>query len=496
MPLSSPQPLGISQIPANPCFRNAAVNSVAVVPLLSSHDDIKSDAQETTTRSTKSFADLLEALRRHSSKSTGNTSKSAENSASSQSTELLLVVPNSVLTRPGDWRYQDTPLKAFHWQHGCQRLQIHDGRPGYSRRAHDRLLATSAVTRDWIDLCPSRRTAAVIGVLNMHDCQGAADVSRACEELQQWAARYSTPSYAVTAHGHGGGGECVRDTPVTRLFVYDSFDDESQALDLTAQTVIPGTSILAFPPTDKAHLQMMDLHLNLVVSDLTVAIFRDLEHKIQESLCLVDSEYSLQQQAELLQQQQQQGGLARRSLARFVTGSSTNSGGDATTPSTEEPTRPGRTLGISQLAGLVNPESKLAKDSPTAARGGSNTSPFPDAAAVHTSTPIASAKLASKLPPLMTPLDDEGISLSMDGTQPKVMGAKDAEAMRKRETGRREKFLADLCLLAGSPLDAYEHYLKAAELCKTVAMDPLWHASALEGCAAAHIAMAEAGGYR
>jgi hypothetical protein len=33
-------------------------------------------------------------------------------------------------------------------------------------------------------------------------------------------------------------------------------------------------------------------------------------------------------------------------------------------------------------------------------------------------------------------------------------------------------------------------------LCKTVAMDPLWHASALEGCAAAHIAMAEAGGYR
>jgi Transport protein Trs120 or TRAPPC9, TRAPP II complex subunit len=491
MPLSSQQPFGVSQIPANPCFRNAAVNSVAVVPLLSSHDDIKSDA-ETTTRSTKSFADLFEALRRHSSK--GNSSKSAE-TAASQSTELLLVVPNSGLTRPGDWRYQDTPLKAFHWQHGCQRLQIHDGRPGYSRRAYDRLLATSAVTRDWIDLCPSRRTAAVIGVLNMHDCQSAADVSRACEELQQWAARYSTPSYAVTAHGHGGG-ECARDTPVTRLFVYDSFDEESQALDLTAQTVIPGTSILAFPPTDKAHLQMMDLHLNLVVSDLTVAIFRDLEQKIQESLCLVDSEHSLQQQADLLQQQQQQGGLARRSLARFVTGSSTNSG-DGTTPSTEEPARPARTLGISQLAGLVNPESKLAKDSPTAVRGGgSNTSPFPDTATVHTNTPIAVAKLVSKLPPLMTPLDDEVRSLSMDGTQPKVMGAKDTEAMRKRETGRREKFLADLCLLAGSPLDAYEHYLKAAELCKTVAMDPLWHASALEGCAAAHIAMAEAGGYR
>lgn len=72
--------------------------------------------------------------------------------------------------------------------------------------------------------------------------------------------------------------------------------------------------------------------------------------------------------------------------------------------------------------------------------------------------------------------------------------AKDSEAIHKREQARREKYTADLCLLAGSPLDAYERYLKAAESCKASA-DPLWYAVALEGCAAAHIAMAEAGGF-
>lgn len=43
-------------------------------------------------------------------------------------------------------------------------------------------------------------------------------------------------------------------------------------------------------------------------------------------------------------------------------------------------------------------------------------------------------------------------------------------------------------------MDAYERYSKAAELAKQ-SPDPLWYASALEGCAAAHMSMAEAGGY-
>lgn len=519
------QHFDVSQVPANPSFRNAAVNAVAVVPLLS-HDQ---KGEISDTHSARSFTDLIEALRRHScssgSDSISGSSSSSNNNINNNSTELLLVVPNSALTRPGDWRYQETPLKAFHWQHGCQRLQVHDGRPQCSRRAHDRLLNAS-LTRDWIDLCPSRRTAAVIGVLNMRDCcnntsatttgttgttdtdtTGTTDgnaemiLKRACEELQQWAVRYSTPPYAVTAHGRGGAAE--RDVPVTRLFVYDSFDEDSQKIDLAGQTVVAGTSILAFPPADKAHQQMMDLHLNVVVSDLTVAIFRDLEQKIRESMGMLGKEQQQQQQPEL----QPQAGLARRSLARLV---SRDSSGDGTaTPSgaasnnEEEPVKSSRTLGISQLAGLVSPDSKLAKDSPSssslATRIGHSASFAENAAttaAPNTAGAGANVQSSSNnklLPLLLTPLDDD--SVMQDPSQ--VLGLKDAEAVRKRDMGRHEKQAADLCLLAGSPLDAYERYLKAAELCKTPgSMDPLWHASALEGCAAAHIAMAEAGGYR
>lgn len=108
----------------------------------------------------------------------------------------------------------------------------------------------------------------------------------------------------------------------------------------------------------------------------------------------------------------------------------------------------------------------------------------------ETATKAAStASLDSKKPvqQLLTPMDEDWDFSSMS--------TKDKEMMRKREVGRREKFAADLCLLAGSPMDAYERYLKAAELCKSKNNDLLWYAGAMEGCAAAHIAMAEAGGY-
>lgn len=163
-------PLSFSKVPGNPSFRKAAVNAVALVPLLSSKDD----GAERPSKSAASFAELLESLRHHS---TAAPQIIAED-------ELLLVVPNSSLTRPGDWRYNETPLKAFHWQHGSQRLMLFDGRPQESRPAHDRLINQS-VTRDWIDLCPSRRTAAVVGVLNLHDCESIADLHRAEEELHE-----------------------------------------------------------------------------------------------------------------------------------------------------------------------------------------------------------------------------------------------------------------------------------------------------------------------
>ena len=50
--------------------------------------------------------------------------------------------------------------------------------------------------------------------------------------------------------------------------------------------------------------------------------------------------------------------------------------------------------------------------------------------------------------------------------------------------GRLRKFMGDLCLQLYAPVDAITHYAAAAVACKTVP-DPLWHAGALEGYAAA-----------
>jgi Transport protein Trs120 or TRAPPC9, TRAPP II complex subunit len=454
----------LSQIPVNPNFRDSSVNTVVVVPLLSQKG--KADGSPGTTRSTQSFNELLASLRRH----TYTSQSTAEG-------DLILVVPNSALTRPGDWRYSDTPLKSFHWQHGCQRLLWHDGRPQHSRRAHDKLFGNNS-SRSWIDLYPHRRTAAIVGVLNMHDCSDADVLQLAIEELHQWAVRYSMPPYQATALGRSFD----RDMPVERLFVFDSFDDENQDLNLSQRKL--GTSILAFPPSDETHQQMMDLHMNVVISDLTVAIFRDLEAKIQES-------------SDLFRSSNAKTPTMRSAISRYVSGNS----GDTIASEDEPLSAASKNLGVGQLAGLVSPDSKLAKDSPknvsTRASGNVGSTSefaFPAVSSTASSKVIkpetqevtANRKIASsKLPQLMTPMDDDAQL---------VINARDTEALHKRDQARREKYAADLCLLAGSPLDAYERYLKAAESCKTSA-DPLWYAVALEGCAAAHIAMAEAGGF-
>jgi hypothetical protein len=438
-------PFGLSQIPGDPSFRNSAVNAVAVLPLLSSGS---------LERSADSFHHLLAALRRH----TGHCCAANDSSSNNY---CMIVVPNSSLTRPGDWRYNDTPLKAFHWQHGCQRLRVFDGRPDHSQAAHDRLL--NQQQRDWIDLCPSRRTAAVIGVLNMHDCRSLADLHLAEEELHQWAERFSTPPYEVTAHGRTAD----RDQPVKRLFVYKSFDEECQKIDLT-QTA-RGTSILAFPPTDEAHSHMMDLHLNVVLNDLAVAIFRNLETKIRESDVI--------QAALASSQTSSSSSLARRSLKRII--------------SAEEPAKTDHNLTVGSMAGLVGPNSKLAKGASFALDERNAAVAAADMADVKSElndrTPPPTKPTSASTPLLLTPLDDYW--------EPSELSGRDVEAIRKRDSGRREKYAADLSLLAGSPLDAYERYIKAAQLCKSKTVDPLWYAASLEGCATAHIAMAEAGGY-
>ena len=441
----------LSQVPGSPSFRSSAVNAIAVIPLLSSD---RSGHDNPNSHSSQSFRDLLAALSRyHAQNISGG---SSPGSSVSGGEDLLLVVPNSNLTRPGDWKYDQTPLKNFHWGHGCQRIAFFDGRPYNSRMAHDRLI-NHELTRNWIDLCPHRRTAAVIGVLNVRDCPDEATLKRAQEEWQQWAERYSTPPYEVTAHGR----DFERDFVVQRLFVFDSFR-ESNKVDVS--TSLQGASLVAFPPTDEEHANMMDLHMNVVINDLAVAVFRELEERIRQSDAVTKGSdgQPLSNQA---------------AKARFLRSGKPEG-------KEEEAPQGSANLSINNLASVVSPDSKLA------AREGKTTPPSKRASVQNKLQSVVvrnNVKGSSTQAQLLTPLDDVWDYAELN--------PKDAQEMMRREVGRREKFAADLSLMAGSPLDAYERYMKAAELCRSTCPDPLWYASALEGCAAAHIAMAECGGF-
>jgi len=426
-----------SRIPGNPNFRNQATNAVALVPLLTS----SSSSLKNNSASDRSFKLLFQSLERYANAQISSAKKipkeigeiddqmedvDVDTSISERDiSEVLLVVPTAQLTRPGDWRYEKTPLQNFHWGHGCQRLVCFDGRAEHNRRSHDRLL-NHLVTREWIDVCPSRRTSAVIGILNLKDIEGIPDgLKRAEAELQRWAERYSTPSYEISAHGR----TYARDGVVQRLFVFDSFK-EGNEVDLSSSRL--GSNLVAFPPADDRHTHMMDLHLNVVVNDLAVAIFRQLEIRIRESDVMAKEKSGWRNFAG----NPGSSGKSSRSITR--------------SPQPE-----------SAIGGALNNFANTAKR--------------------------AIRRIPASAPPqLLTSLDSVW-DLS-------EVSAKDADALRRRDVGRREKMAADLSLLAGSPMDAYERYSKAAELAKQTP-DPLWYAAALEGCAAAHMSMAEAGGY-
>ena len=232
-----------------------------------------------------------------------------------------------------------------------------------------------------------------------------------------------------------------------------------------------GNSILAFPPANKEHALVMDLHLNVVVNDLAVAIFRGLEDRIRESDEVSRSKGELTAHS-------------RTSFGKLISGQQASASGETGEPAAAT------NLSLSNMATLVSPENRLAKETSPAGEKSFSPDDHPSPNLKNTKTLSMNAKTAPKFtsePQLMTPLDT-----NWDYPQ---LSARDVEAIRKRDIGRREKLAADLSLLAGSPLDAYERYLKAAELCKTGTPDPLWYALALVGCAAAHIAMAEGGGY-
>lgn len=571
-----------SSIPTNPTLRSSCLNTVAVVPLLSPRQSSSSSYASPfapPTFSEQSFDTLFAALASFTNLDRGHDDASVHSNLTSNASNLeaasvtgtanvttskthkdrTLVIPNSQLTPPGGWRFESTPLKSHNWSMGCQRMLLMDGREGCkgSALAKIRLESFQAQAQappssneepqhkheeedkeehgsdygKFVDLYPSRGVSAVVGVLNVNDCKSIADVHRAEEELALWTRRYAAPLHKDQQDT--GTTKDTKDTNtqdpsiiapqnfcISRLFVFDSFET-LDILDLTQTKSQRSGALVAFPP-----IENMDLHLNVVVNDLAVAIFSAMEKRISV-LDDLNSKVALK------------GVGGRRNENR---GFRYGGGGGGSISASQK--RPDQT-DISTLAGIVGPGNLLGDSTHTVSsstNGGGGTGGTGGTLSDETATTTTEQPppLSNSFKPHPAPnsggpripgtrlknfavsavkgalhnksyaggTDDDSyryqksihdpntLCTPMDepSFDPAQLTSKDVECIVKRNAARREKYTADLALLAGSPLDAYERYTRAAEAAK-LAHDPLWYAASLEGVATSFVAMSDTGGH-
>jgi hypothetical protein len=575
-----------SSIPPNPTLRSSTLNTVIVVPLLSSTSN-PSHPIDYNSHSYHSFQTLFSCLsdinlerrpnenqfrpafRRHPSSAKGhpkykqNAAVAAIKAASAPSNEITLVIPNSNLTPPSEFHYDSTPLKSHDWTMGCQRLLFLNGL--HSIQAQDRYKSfantsnTAASSSNsnsnsntntntnssskripshyghFVDLYPSRGVSAVIGVINVKDCNSNVDFQKAERELEQWVLKF-TPHlhYEKSFLGHGqSAADSENSSPMSprhfitkRLFIFDSFDEsclEKNIVNMTNTRFTKPNEFNAFPPTEN-----MNLHLNVVVNDLAVAIFMALERRIKvvDGLCDDDQNYIKKKGgnnsiASRTDSHDNDDEKEERSNVGAVLNLSFGSNDDDTNHSDAG------SEGGEILKTHSNDDHYYTNDS-FSSHGNSNSnsnsrtinkqassSSLSLSNSGHNNKKVMSRGLKSlaasavralnkqnnnddntteeqfTLPPieheLQTPLD----TVNFQGAE---ITAKDVEYICKRNAARRVKYTADLALLAGSVMDAYDRYTSAAGTLKSV-HDPLWYAAAKEGIAATYVAMSDTGGH-
>lgn len=367
---------------------------------------------------------------------------------------------------------------------GTRSLHAQDRLKAFASKNHNSKLKSSHYG-EFTDLYPSRGISAVVGVLNVKDCNSIQDLMRAEQELEMWTQRF-TP----VLHAQKYWDEAF-DSPMApkhfvqkRLFAFDSFD-EGNEIDLAKSTLKSG-ELIAFPPTEN-----MDLHLNVVVNDLCVSTFMDLERKIRmlDGLGVDDGDGK------------DAGKKPASGIGDVATivgsNSSFNVVPDSDSTSISISTSTGAD-GNDDLETASEPTSETGSDSngkdSKNNKGGVKKMGFRGLAAnavkALNNRNVLVTDVCAELPPieheLQTPIDE--------GFDEAKLTTRDIETIFKRNAARREKHAADLALLAGSAMDAYDRYTIAAEASKK-AHDPLWYAAALEGIATSFVAMSDTGGH-
>jgi len=554
-----------SSVTSNPTFRDMAINTVAIVPLLSNNkQDHQTKMKDNSNFSMKSFDILMECLERYALQRVGgqdftltttsssshniptieelHTSTSSPHQQQEPHKDIHILIPNEQLTRPGDWKYDTTPLRSHAWNSGCQRMICFDGRDfttivddnettsssyfhDASCYATDRL-SKNPLYQAFADLYPCRGTSAVIGVMSIRDCISMDTLVEADKELTKWVERYTLKSFRnqmgfnfIQGYGGGGGGDQEGSATtssiyeekihkvIRRIFIFDSFEEEEedvttasrprQRIDLSKTTMFKSGELIAFPPIGT---NMMDLHLNVVLNDLAVAIFLQLEDRIR-LLCNGSGSSS-----------SGGGGGGKNHKPSLISSSSSSQASSLSRKGSsssiksihDEPVGPSEKLGISNLVNLVGSgnntnldgTSRIDEDDITVATYGSASgSTGVGATGVGGGIGLFSSAMKALTNSkgqesseylLFTPVDTK---FTLD-----KLSSKELEYLIRRNQGRREKYAGDLCLLAGSPMDAFERYTRATELSKRD-HDPLFYAASLEGCAASFVAMSDTGGH-
>jgi len=358
-------------------------------------------------------------------------------------------VPN--LTRPGEWRYESTPLPNFSWEHG-----------GHVSMELSPTLGRAPGNLD--ELWGHRTAAALVGVVSCHDVRaeirrGGDPWRRVEQEMERSALRLQGDREwgdAINAQEEDAilrrnlrpnKNKPTLSSLVRMIFVFDSFDypmdGDEWRFDPTAVPwrTVTHSDVVAFPPLSDDN-KVLGMHLSVVMHNLAVNIFTMIEQQIRHIDATIydaiEDAIGNTSTSELLR--------AAKSAANLTLGNF-----KSVTSST-----------VTHYSAILQTPIDLGYNSgPRSGSGsGSVTSPrFPASPGSHKLGTLARNRIS----------------------------------LRRRDAARRSKRGADLALLAGSPLDALQRYVASADMAKETA-DSVWYATCLQGQAAALCNMASFGG--
>ena len=180
----------------------------------------------------------------------------------------------------------------------------------------------------------------------------------------QWARAYAHESDREDVALGAGDTRNI----LTRLFVFDSFEESCQARVNLNQTRFQANQLVAFPPLDSmagVNSHMMVLHWNVVVNDLSVALFRNVERRIRENDVLGKSLVWNKQQ-----HQQGMGGSAHGGGSSHGGGSVHGGSSHGQMNAAKSATRPLTLLSDSSMTSVTSDDAS-SLSTPTAAEGSS-----------------------------------------------------------------------------------------------------------------------------